>query len=82
MKRSIRACLGEALGNGIVFNDFYDDNLSQRIDYSPRWASYADDYVTMCLRQVRAWEHEWSGRRARRTRIPAFDDWLHLTGNA
>lgn len=79
LKRSTRACLGEALGNGLVFLDTGDDVLSDSIDYSARWSSYAADYLALCLSRIREWEHEWSERSAQRIAIPDFDDWLRIT---
>lgn len=79
LKRSVRGCLGEALGNGLIFLDTGDDVLGDTIEYSGRWADNAADYIEMCLNQVRAWDHLWSERSARRVRIPDFDVWLRAT---
>ncbi len=79
LKRSTRACLGEALGNGLVFLDTGDDVLSDSIDYSARWSSYAADYLALCLSRIREWENEWTARSAQRIAIPDFDDWLRIT---
>ncbi len=79
LKRSTRACLGEALGNGLVSLDTGDDVVGDTIDYSARWSSYAADYLALCLSRIREWENEWSARSAQRTVIPDFDDWLRVT---
>ncbi|MGA1812800.1 hypothetical protein VH571_10500 [Frondihabitans sp. 4ASC-45] len=39
LKRPSEACLGEALGNGVVYSHHSDDLHPQEIDYDPRWAS-------------------------------------------
>lgn len=80
LKRSVRGCLGEALGNGLIFLDTGDDVLGDTIEYSARWSANAADYIEMCLSQVRAWDHLWNERSARRVQIPGFDEWLRDNG--
>ena len=75
LKRSLRDCVGNAVGGGIVFVDHMVVPSDTELATFSRWTMHAADYLEECARTIRWWGSSHFPRKSQWA-IPTFDTWV------
>jgi len=75
LKHSLRDCVGNAVGGGIIFVDHMVVHSDTELSTFSRWTMHAADYLDECGRTIRKWGFSRSPRKAQR-KMPSFDTWV------
>lgn len=73
--RSVRDCVGEALG-GVASADHRTICEHEQINFDYMWAQYASDYLDLIRDRVNLWRDPYRTRKAMKVTIPSYHEWL------